>query len=248
MSINPDVAGAIAATGRDLNQRGLLASYEGNISVRLDAERVLTTPSGVHKGRLTPGEMVMVDRSGAAIGPGRPSSEIKLHLAIYEERDDVGAIVHAHPPTATGYAVAGKELPRAALAETVAMFGCVPVAPYGTPSTAALADSVREPIRTFDVILLANHGAVTVGADLEQAAERMAQLEHFAQIALVAHLLGGAQSFSTAQVDELSRLREASGAGPVPPACYPAADESGNITLTHEELIGLIADAVRRIR
>lgn len=248
MSINSDAADAIAATGRDLDQRGLLASFEGNLSVRLDSERVLTTPSGVHKGRLDPAEMVVVDRTGMAVGPGLPSSEIKLHLAIYEERDDVGGIVHAHPPTATGYAVAGRELPRAALAETVAMFGCVPVAPYGAPSTAALADSIREPIRTFDVILLANHGAVTVGADLQQAAERMAQLEHFAQIALVAHLLGGAHSFTTAQVDEISRLRETSGAGPVPAACYPAADESGKVTLTHEELVGLIADAVRRIR
>ncbi len=248
MSTNPDVANAIAAAGRDLNSRGLLASYEGNISVRLDSERLLTTPTGVHKGRLDPGEMVVVDRRGAAIGGGQPSSEIKLHLAIYEEREDAGAIVHAHPPTATGYAVAGKELPRAALAETVAMFGCVPVAPYGTPSTEALADSVREPIRTFDVVLLANHGAVTVGADLEQAVERMAQLEHFAHIALVAHLLGGAHSFSPAQVDELSRLRQSAGAGPVPSACYPAADESGNITLTRKELVGLIADAVRRIR
>ena len=248
MATNLDVAEAIAAAGRDLDQRGLLASYEGNISVRLDGGHLLTTPTGVHKGRLTPDEMVTVDSSGAAVGGGRPSSEIKLHLAIYEERADVGAVVHAHPPTATGYAVAGKQLPRAALAETVAMFGCVPVAPYGTPSTAALADSVREPIRTFDVVLLANHGAVTAGVDLKQAAERMAQLEHFAQIALVAHQLGGAKSFSSAQVDEISRLREAAGAGPVPSACYPAADESGNITLTHEELVGLIADAVRRIR
>jgi len=248
MSTHPDIADAIAAAGRDLDRRGLLASCEGNISVRLDADHVLTTPSGVHKGRLEPGEMVVVDGTGAAVGRGAPSSEIKLHLAIYEEREDVGAVVHAHPPTATGYAVAGKELPRAALAETVAMFGCVPVAPYGTPSTAALADSVREPVRTFDVILLANHGAVTVGADLKQAAERMAQLEHFAQIALVAHLLGGAHTFSAAQVDEISRLRESAGAGPVPPACYPAADESGNITLTHEELVELIADAVRGIR
>ncbi len=246
--MHADAAGAIATTGRDLNNRGLLASYEGNISVRLDAERILATPTGVHKGRMQPEEMVVVDTTGSVIGSGAASSEIKLHLAIYEERADVGAIVHAHPPTATGYAVAGKELPRAALAETVALFGCVPVAPYGAPSTTALADSVREPVRTFDALLLANHGAVTVGGDLEQAAERMAQLEHFAQIALVAHVLGGAKSFSSGQVDEISRLREASGERPVPAACYPAASESGNITLTREELVGLIADAVRRIR
>jgi L-fuculose-phosphate aldolase len=248
MPTDLDVAAAIAAAGRDLNSRGLLASYEGNISVRLADGNLLTTPSGVHKGRLAPAAMIVVDRYGAAVGPGAPSSEIKMHVAIYEERADVGAVVHAHPPTATGYAMAGKSLPSAALAEALALFGCVPVAPYATPSTAALADSVREPVRTFDAILLANHGAVTVGADLEEAAERMAQLEHFAQIALVAHLVGGARSFNATEIEEISRLRVAAGADPVPPACYPAEGETGTITLTREELVGLLADAVRSIR
>ncbi len=248
MSINTEVAAAIVATGRDLDARGLLASCEGNISVRLDSARLMTTPSGVHKGRMVPDAMVVVDRDGAPMGSGQPSSEIKLHLAIYEERPDVHAVVHAHPITATGYAMAGKSLPLAALAESLALFGCIPVAPYATPSTPALADSVREPVRTFDAILLANHGAVTVGADLEQAAERMAQLEHFAEIALVAHQLGGARTFETEQIDELSKLREAAGCGPVPPACYPPDTESGTITLTQQELVDLLADAVRSIR
>jgi L-fuculose-phosphate aldolase len=248
MLANLDVADAIAETGRDLNARGLLASYEGNISVRLEGGRLMTTPSGVHKGRMQSRAMVVVDHDGNALGPGRPSSEIKMHLAIYEERSDVGAVVHAHPPTATGFAVAGRELPRAALAETLGLFGCVPIAPYATPSTQALAESVREPARQFDAILLANHGAVTLGANLEEAAERMAQLEHFAQIALVAHQLGGARSFDVQQVEEISRLRVAAGANPVPSACYPGASEQGTITLSHEELVSLIADAIRRIR
>ncbi len=247
MSSQTDVAAAIVAAGRRLYERRILASYEGNISVRIGADRLLTTATGAHKGRLGDTDLVLVDLTGASLSDGEPSSELKLHLAIYGERPEVQAVVHAHPPIATGYAVAGKQ-PPAALAEVVTFLGCVPVAPYGTPSTPGLADSVRAPIREFDVVLLANHGAVAVGTSLEQAEERMVQLEHFAQIALVAHLLGGPRHFSRAQIDELSALREAAGGSPVPPICYPSTDESGTITLSHDELVGLIADALRAIR
>ncbi len=247
MSSQADVAAAIVSAGRRLYERRILASYEGNLSARIGSDRVLTTASGVHKGRLREADLVLVDLTGKPLSDGAPSSELKLHLAIYEERPELRAVVHAHPPIATGYAVAGKQ-PPAALAEVVAFLGCVPVAPYGTPSTAALADSVRAPLRDFDVVLLANHGAVTVGTSLEKAEERMVQLEHFAQIALVAHLLGGPQHFSHEQIEELSQLREAAGGSPVPAICYPSTDESGTITLSHDELVGLIADALRTIR
>ncbi len=258
-----DISQAVAliAAGRRLYERRILASYEGNLSVRLghgagspatpgtgDGERILTTPSGVHKGRLEPDDLVLTDLSGTPLNGRVPSSELPMHLAVYQERPDLRAIVHAHPPTATGYAVAGRRLPTAALAEVVTMLGCVPVAPYGTPSTDELADAVREPVRSFDVLLLANHGALTAGIDLEQAEERMHQLEHFAEIALVSHLLGGPQSLSTEQVARLSELRERGGGRPVPPACYPSDDKSGTITLTRAQLVELIADAVRTIR
>jgi L-fuculose-phosphate aldolase len=124
----------------------------------------------------------------------------------------------------------------------------VPIAPYGTPSTRELADAVREPARRFDAMLLANHGAVTTGATLEQATERMIQLEHLAQIALVSHLLGGASSLSSAQIDALSRLRREAGGTPIPPVCYPSTGESGTITLTREQLVELIVEALERIR
>ncbi len=243
-----DAGAALIAAGRRLYERHLIASYEGNLSVRLEAGRIVTTPSGVHKGRLALEDLVLTDMQGRPLRGGTPSSELPMHLAIYEERPDLGAIVHAHPPVATGYAVAGRMLPTAALAEVVTMLGCVPVAPYGTPSTAELADAVREPIRQFDVLLLANHGAVATGRDLEQAEERMYQLEHFAQIALVSELLGGPRSLGPEEVARLSQLRERTGQPPVPPVCYPSATESGTITLTYEELVALIADAVRQLR
>ena len=239
---------ALVEAGRRLFARGILVSIEGNMSVRLPDDRVITTPSGLHKGSMTVEDLVVTDLEGRPVSGGRPSSELRMHLTIYRERDDVRAVVHAHPPVATGYAVAGQPLPPAALAEMVLLVGCVPIAPYGTPSTDDLAGSVVEAVRAFDIILLANHGAVTVGDDLLTAEERMYQLEHFAQIALVSHLLGGPKSFSSDEITRLSRLREQAGSSPVPLACYPSAGESGTITLSREELVALIADAVRVIR
>ena len=237
MSSQANVAAAIVAAGRRLHERRILASYEGNLSVKVGSDRLLTTATGKHKGRLLDADLVLVDLSGEPLSGGTPSSELKLHLAIYEERPEVRAVVHAHPPIATGYAVAGKQ-PPTALAEMVTFLGCIPVAPYGTPSTTALANSVRAPIRDFDVVLLANHGAVTVGASLEEAEERMVQLEHFAQIALVAHLLGGPRHFSREEIEELSGLRQAAGHLPVPEICYPSTDESGTM------IVGRVVDNV----
>jgi len=238
---------AIVAVGRRLYERRVLTSIEGNISVRLEDDRLVTTPTGANKGFMTGDSLVVTDLEGRPEGTGKPSSEIFMHLAIYRERQDVRAIVHAHPPTATGYAVAGKQLPPAVLAEIVTSFGCIPIAPYGTPSTGALAEAVAGPIRNYDALLMANHGAVTVGTSLRQAEERMFQLEHFAEISLVSHLLGGPQEFSSDEVDRLSKLRESGGGTPVPPACYPVGSLSETITLTKEELVGLIADAVRAL-
>ena len=153
--------------------------------------------------------------------------------------------MHAHATVASGYAVAGKQLPPAVLAEIVTTLGCIPMAPYGTPSTDELAEAVLGPIRNYDALLLANHGALTAGDDLEQAEERMYQLEHFAEVSLVAELLGGPRAFSIEEVDRLSSLRERAGGRPVPPACYPMDTGTETITLTKDELVALVADAVR---
>lgn len=238
---------ALVDAGRDLFERGLLVSIEGNLSVRIDGGLLATTPSGVHKGRMSPAEIVVCDATGTPRGSGRPSSELPMHLAILEEREDVQAIVHAHPTHATGWAVSGRQLPTAALAESLVVFGDVPTARYATPSTRALADSVRASLRQSDAALLAHHGAVTVGPDLATAIERMAMLEHLAAIAFVAEAIGGARNLGPAEIEALSELRERSGAGPIPAVCYPPAGESGTITLTRDELVRLIADAARAV-
>ena len=238
---------AIVAAGRRLYERRILASIEGNMSIRLEGDRIVATPSGINKGFMQPTDMVVTDLEGNPESGGNPSSEMLMHLAIYKVRSDLGAIVHAHPTVATGYAVAGKQLPPAVLAEIVTTLGCIPMAPYGTPSTDELADAVLGPIRNFDALLLANHGALTAGDDLEQAEERMYQLEHFAEVSLVAELLGGPRAFSIEEVDRLSSLRERAGGRPVPAACYPVDTGADTITLTKDELVALVADAVRAL-
>ncbi len=248
MSRDQEARAAIVAAGRRLYERRILASIEGNMSIRLEGDRIVATPSGINKGFMRDDDMVVTDLEGNPEGGGNPSSEMRMHLAIYKVRPDLKAIVHAHPTVATGYAVAGRQLPPAVLAEIVTTLGCIPIAPYGTPSTDELAEAVVGPIRNYDALLLANHGALTAGDSLHEAEERMYQLEHFAEVSLVAELLGGPKAFSIEEVDRLSSLRERAGGRPVPPACYPVDGTRETITLTKDELVALLADAVRALR
>jgi L-fuculose-phosphate aldolase len=216
----------IVEVGRRLFLRGYVASNDGNISVRLDEHRLLATPKGVAKGFMTPDMMVITDMSGARLaGERSPSSEILMHLAVYGDRPDVQAVVHAHPPLATGFAVAGIPLDRAVLAEVITTLGSIPIADYGTPSTAELPAAVRRHIRAHDGLLLANHGALTAGTDLFSAYYKMETIEHFARISLVARLLGHERMLSQDEVRRLQGLRGTYGiAAPAPICLDPAAD------------------------
>jgi L-fuculose-phosphate aldolase len=198
----------IVEVGRRLYARAYVASNDGNISVRLDDERLITTPKSVSKGFMTPDMMVVVDYTGKKVsGEREPSSELPMHLEIYRNRPDVGAVVHAHPPLATGFAVAGIPLTRAVLAEVVTTLGSLPIAEYATPSTAELPAAVRKYIKAHDGLLLANHGAVTCGRDVLGAYYKMETIEHFAKISLVARLLGRENLLSREEVDRLQGLR-----------------------------------------
>ncbi len=174
----------IVEVGRRLWMRGFVASNDGNISVRIAPDRLLMTPASVSKGFMTPDMMVITDLDGTLVSgaPGRkPSSEIMMHLVAYRQRPDVGAVVHAHPPLSTGFAVAGIALDRAVLAEVVTTLGSIPIADYGTPSTRELADAVAPYVKAHDGLLLANHGALALGPDLFGAYYKMETIEHFAQ-------------------------------------------------------------------
>ena len=180
-------------------QLGWVAANDGNVSAKLEDGTFLATPTGMSKSFITPDKLVHIDKTGKildALEGYRPSSEIKMHLRCYEEREDVGAVLHAHPPVATGFAVANIPLDDYSMIETVIALGSIPVTPYGTPSTQEVPDAIAPYLPEHDAMLLQNHGALTVGADVITAYYRMETLELFAKISLNARLLGGAQELS----------------------------------------------------
>jgi L-fuculose-phosphate aldolase len=194
--------------GKMLHAQGFVAATDGNLSVRLDQERVLVTPTCVSKGMMKPQEMVVVDLSGKKLsGTQNPSSEIIMHLTIYRMRPDVGAVVHAHPCTATGFASAGIALDEPLCSEVVITLGSVPLAPYATTGTMALSDSLRPYIPFHNAILMANHGVVAYGEDLCRAYMRMEAVEHYAKIVLAARQLGSARSLDSNELEKLVAVR-----------------------------------------
>jgi L-fuculose-phosphate aldolase len=222
----------IVEIGRRLWLRGFVASNDGNISVRLGADRLLMTPASVSKGFMTEEMMVITDLDGTPVSgaPGRKaSSEILMHLVAYRQRPDVAAVVHAHPPLSTGFAVAGIALDRAVLAEVVTTLGSIPIADYGTPSTRELADTVAPYVKAHDGLLLANHGALALGKDLFSAYYKMETIEHFARISLVARQLGRENLLSREEVLRLQDLRGRYGiAAPAPICADPPAGAPGD--------------------
>ena len=197
---------AIVDAGRRLHERGLVTATEGNISVRV-RDGYLVTASGISKGLMTPEHVVFIDQQGRhADGGPAVSSESRMHAAIYARRPDVRAVIHAHPPAATAFAVAHMPLRAPILAESVLVLGDVPLIPYATPGTEELASAVAGGLLEGRAALLANHGAVTVGQTLAQAHYRMETLEHVARVALMARLLGGAVELSPEDVERLRGL------------------------------------------
>ncbi len=255
----------IVRFGKMVHERGYVAATDGNLSVRLDHDSVLSTPTGMSKGMMTPEDLVVVDMKGKRVmGRRNVSSEIAMHLLIYRLRPDIKGIVHAHPPTATGYAAAGLPLNQALVSEIVLALGCIPLARYGTPGTPELTDALEPLIPTYDAILMANHGVVTYAEDLTRAYMKMETVEHFAKIALVTHQLGRAQLLSSEDVGKLMEVRAkyegvttaapaSAGcpvtAGPPQPSHAAQAAMGGSvdrITVTRQELESLVEEAVRQ--
>jgi L-fuculose-phosphate aldolase len=250
----------LVEVGRRCYRNGYISAYDGNFSVRLGEDQLLVTPAGACKGFLRPEEIVRTDLQGRpAPGQGRVSSEIKMHVVIYQSRPDVAAVVHGHPPTATGFAVAGLGLDRPALAEVIVSLGCIPLAGYGTPSTDELPEAIRPWIQQHDALLMANHGAVALGRDLFEAYFRMETIEHFARISLTAVLLGGPRDLPSHKVAELLRFREQLGLPPATPGCPrcemlgsarsgrgPYPQERGS-RLSEDDLVELVARALETL-
>jgi L-fuculose-phosphate aldolase len=203
---------------RRLYERGLIAGAEGNVSVRLPDGNVLITPAGAAKIDVSPSDLVVLHASGKRVAAaGRASSELGMHLRIYERRQDVGAVVHAHPPLATAFAVAGEDLMEPVLPEIVVQTGGVPLVPYATPGSPALADAIEPFLQHHDAFLMANHGATSLGSTLSIAHQRMESLEHAARILFAARSLGRVTALTSAQRDALLVLRRVVQAAPTPP-------------------------------
>jgi L-fuculose-phosphate aldolase len=217
--------------------QGFIAAMDGNVSARLGRDRVLVTPSGFHKGRIREEDLVVTDLAGRKLaGRHRPSSEFLMHELAYAERADVGAVVHAHPPIAVALALAGVSLQSCVLSESCLSLGAIVTAPYATPTTAEVPESLRDLVRRWNAIILMRHGALTLGADLDEAYNRMEIVEHTAKIVHAARAIGPVTPLPEEEVDKLRRL--AAPAGVVIPA--PDADPD------EEALIRRVEDAVRK--
>lgn len=246
----------ICIAGRWMYEREYIVACDGNASVRLEDGRILTTPTCMNKGMLAPEDLVITDLDGRHLsGDRKVSSELAMHLLFYRMRPDVNAICHAHPPTATGFAVAGRALNQAILPELIVGLGQIPLVQYATPGTPELSAAIEPFVPHYDALLLANHGAVTCGPDLLTAFFRMETIEHCAKITLAAELSGEPVLLSGREVAKLMAARPRYSVAPPPGggAELPITSESGeaagdDVTLTRSELDALIDEAVRKDR
>jgi len=228
MATESKIRREIVSIGQALHERGFIAACDGNLSVRLDEKRVLVTPTGMSKGAMRTSDLVIVNMDGRKLkGRREVTSEIGMHLLIYSMRPDVRGIVHAHPRTATGFAAAGLALDQPLVCEVVIGLGQIPLAPYGTPGTPELARTLEHLVPQYDAILMANHGVVTYGSNLHSAYMKMETVEHFAQIALVTHVLGQQQLLDCADLEKLVKARKSySGVNSAAP--MPVHSSNGN--------------------
>jgi len=243
----------IVDIGRLVYQKGWVAANDGNISIRLDSDHILATPTGVSKGMMQLDDLIIVDQSGAKIeGPKECTSEILMHCTIYNMRPDVHSVLHAHPPVSTGFATAGRPLDRALLPEVVIGLGFVPLADYGLPGTPALTEPMLPYIPKYNAVMMGNHGVVSYGEDVYKAFFNMETVEHFARIALVAEMLGGPKVLPKTEVHKLVDSRARYGVkrrNSAEPDCPVAAEDldraSDRTPLTRAELLELVDEVLK---
>lgn len=208
MNPRKEIASQLLECGRRLEQKGFVAGSDGNISARIGPGQILMTPSGMEKGRLSEADLVVVDENGQKLeGCSRPSSEIGMHLAVYRARPEIGAVVHSHAPYATSFAVAGVELPDNILPETVYFVGKVPLVPFAPPGTEAVGVGLGPYLAESFAFILANHGLLTIGKDLQQAYNIHETVEHTAKVIWLAKALGGANPLPVDELERLNRMR-----------------------------------------
>ncbi len=201
----------IVEVGRLMYERSYVVGSDGNVSIRLDENRLMASPTMTSKGRMTEDSLAITDIDGNALNEKRASSELEMHILIYRMRPDVKAVCHAHPPHGSAFAAAGLPIDKPILSEVILTLGCVPLTNYGTPSTVELTDAMKPFVEHHNALLMANHGAVAYGNDLWQAFDRMETLEHTAKIAILAKALGGANDLPADAIEKLINIRERAG-------------------------------------
>jgi L-fuculose-phosphate aldolase len=247
----------LVETGRRLYEHSFVSGTDGNLSVRLGPDLMLTTPSGVHKGTMRPEEIVTCDLSGRAVGDGgRPSSEIRMHLLVYEARPDVAAAIHAHPVHAVALSLVGVSLAECLLPEPALALGAIPTAPYATPTTEDVPESIRDLLACgTNALVLARHGTLTLGRSLEEAYVRLETLEHAARITAVARSMGVPTPLPAREVERIERIARGLGVARPAPQCsqcgtcgQPAGAGGGALggSDTREHLVRELTDAVLR--
>lgn len=252
----------IVEVGRLMYDRGYVVASDGNVSIRLDDDRVLATPTMTSKGRMTAEGLALTDMEGTALNSNRASSELAMHLLVYRMRPDVKAVCHAHPPHGTAFSVAGLAIEQPILSEVVLTLGCVPLTDYGTPSTDELTENMKPFVKHHNALLMANHGAVAYGKDLWEAFDRMETLEHTAKIAILARALGNTNDLPPEAIEKLINIREKAGYLDASARCQacgylhetniaceletdarPGEGNGAKISFTREELIELLGQA-----
>ncbi|MCG8484763.1 MAG: class II aldolase/adducin family protein [Clostridia bacterium] len=216
----PKIRRDICTVGKKMYDKEFVAANDGNISVKINDHQILVTPTGVSKGDMTPENQVKMNLDGTVISKNlRPSSEVKMHLQVYKLNPQVKAVVHAHPPLATAFAVARIPLDRPILAEAVVNLGVVPISEYALPGTDEVPDSIKPFVKDYNAVLLANHGLLTWGEDLKQAFFRMETVEHYCKILYNLNQIGSPKEFNCSQVKELINIRNKIGiqSGGIPP-------------------------------
>ncbi|MGB7068337.1 MAG: class II aldolase/adducin family protein [Pyrinomonadaceae bacterium] len=251
----------IVEVGRLLYERSYVVSSDGNVSIRLDDGRIVATPTMTCKGRMDEDCLAVTDVDGKSLTDKKASSELAMHLLIYNERPDINAVCHAHPPHGTAFAVAGLAIDKPILSEVILTLGCVPLTDYGTPSTDELTEAMKPFVKHHNALLMANHGAVAYGEDLWQAFDRLETLEHTAKIAILAKALGGANDLPKDAIEKLINIREKSGYLTESARCqacgylhetevicgvesqHPNGLAGPKVSFTREELIELLSQA-----
>ncbi|WP_114352596.1 class II aldolase/adducin family protein [Saliterribacillus persicus] len=236
--------------GKRIYNKNFVAANDGNISVRVGPNTIWTTPTGVSKGFLRPDMMVKMNIDGKILaGSRKPSSEVKMHLRVYQESEDTNAVVHAHPPVATSFAIAGVSLEKPVSPEAVVLLGRVPVAPYATPGTTQVPDSITPFIKDYHAVLLANHGALTWGRDLIEAYYRMESLEHYALMLMYSNnIINKANELNCSQISDLMEIRDHLGikTGGIPPCDInlETTQNEGNNNANKQQVIEEIVSSV----